>query len=190
MICIRKDLIEKELSHGEDRSSYKTFNLHNRLISKLKHHYICHEMCENFYDAEPKFDDEEFSMYMDYESHLKFTPLTLWHAINSESGRFSKEEHTQEEYKAAYEKIKKMYADFEEERLERLTWQEPYFDGNWHMSQKTVDKIALSKLKEIKKASHSNKNRLYMKEEKNMIWIYWYGRDYTERDYWFVFERK
>ncbi len=191
MICIRKDLIEKEIKKtGEN---FHPFRLHNRLISRLKHHYICTAFCEKFYDSEPDFDEEEYKMYMDFAQRIRVTGLSFWYMImreNSEKESFCDEKHTWEECKAAYDKVIQTYADYEQRRLEVCSWQEAYAQGLWDMSQTKVDRIAMQTMNKIKKSSHSNRGRLYIAETRDEIQIYWYGRDYAYRDYWFVFKRK
>ena len=191
MICIRKDLIAKEMEKNE--MDFHPFHLHNRLLSRLKHHYICVETCVKFYDSEPDFDEEEYKMYMDYAKRIRVTGLSFWYMImneNTDKQEFSDEKHTWEEYKAAYDKVMQTYADYEQKRLEKCSWQDLYAKGIWDMSQTKVDRIAMQTLKKIKRSSHTNHGRLYMARVKNEIWIYWYGRDYAYRDYWFIFKRK
>lgn len=175
MINIRKDLIEEELLNINSSKNFKYKKLSNKFIDWLFNHYYCHEMCENFYDSEPDTDEEEYNMYLDYLEN---------------TDEYSEKEHTKEEKKIIYNKIKQMYIDYEEERIEFCNWQEPYFEGNWDMSQKYVDKLARYVLKKEIRNIPNIKDRLYVSIEKKQIRIYWYGRDILYKDYWFVFLRK
>lgn len=182
MIYIREDLIKYELEIYKE--NYKQFNLHNSLISKLKNHYICESMYENFYDSEPEYDDDIFDKYMDYYDYLNGN-----YSLDIKD-RYYKEECTIEELKQAYNTILQQRENYEQKRIEFCNWQEPYFNGVWEMSQKQVNNIAISTLKEIKRYPMSNKKRFYISEYDNRINIYWYGRDYKYVDYWFRFKRK
>lgn len=193
MICIRQDLIDKELSY--DKRHYQKFHLSNRVIDNLKNKYYCHEMCENFYDTEPKFDDELFNMYLDYKDGIQLTGLSFWHIITKEdqlkeTHKFSEQEHTPEELKAAYLKVKQMYTDYEQKRIEFNNWQEPYFEGNWNYSQQYVDYVARYTLEELQKINVKHDGRFYWSKDKDGIYIYFYGRDFMYKDYWFIFKRK
>lgn len=177
MINIRQDLIEKELK--SDDFTYHKFNLHNSLISKLRNHYKLVELWENFYDNEDEYDDEEFDRYMTYNSILE----NNYHKYHST-------DCTNEELKQAYKNILQQRKDYEPYRIEFCNWQEPYFKGNWGMSQKYVDNLGRNTLKEIKRTSVSNKDRLYIGYKDNQIRIYFYGRDFMEMDYWLIYERR
>ena len=83
-----------------------------------------------------------------------------------------------------------MYKDYEKTRIERLTWQEPYFEGNWGCTQRCVDSFGRYFLKRIRNFSKPIKDRLYVSEDHDEIRIYFYGRDIWEKDYWFIFKRK
>lgn len=173
MINIRYDLIEKELNRVDNRKYHK-LKLSNRFIDNIKNHYKCHEMCEFFYDSEPELSDIEYDMYCDYKFGDNFT-----------EGKYTKEE-----LKYAHDKVVLRYKIHEEKRVEINTWIEPYFKGNWSMSQKFVDDISLGVLKEIQKINVPRKDRLYISKDKDFIRIYFYGRDFMDKDYWFIFERK
>lgn len=196
MICIRKDLIDKELERDIDIGfTYNKFNLHKGLINKLFNHYDLVEMCENFYDTEPEVDNEEFDMYLDYKENINMTGLTFWNLVSreeelKENQRFSKKEYTREELKAAYEKVKKIYEDYESERIEFNNWQEPYFKGNWGYTQNYVNIVGKSTLEGIRKSNFSKKDRLYISYKEDYIRIYYYGRDIKQVDYWFIFKRR
>lgn len=176
-INIRKDLIDKELSR--DGLMYHKFHLHNSLINKLYKHYDCKEMVENFYDDEPDYDDEEHSRYMSYDSILRGKP-TKYHEIDC-----SKEDLLQ-----AYINIMQQRRDYDKHRIEFCNWQEPFFDGNWGMTQKRVNNIAKGTLEDIRKCNVSKKERLYITENADEIRIYFYGRDFWKKDFWFIFKRK
>lgn len=195
MLLIDKDLINKELSDG---STYHKLKLSNKLLDKLSNQYECVEMVENFYDREPEFegeDDELFNMYLDYKDSIEFTGLTFWKvysktAESNMSKTFSENPHTREELREAYLKVTQMYKDFEETRLKCLTWQEPYFEGNWGMTQHYVDTLAKKILKQIKKSNINKSERFYWSKEDEYIKIYFYGRDYSQSDYWFIFRKR
>ena len=75
--------------------------------------------------------------------------------------------------------------------IEFCNWQEPYFKGNWGMSQKYVNTFGKNILKRIKKDFPvSIKERLYYAQKDDIILIYFYGRDLWCIDYWFIFKRK
>lgn len=199
MFCVDKKLIEEELKRTEDNGfKFHYQKLSNRFIDWIFRHYYIHEMCENFYDDEPDFDDEEFNMYMDYQNCHELTGLTFWNIVSNleeieekkEDFRYSKELHTIEELKAAHDKIVQMYKDYEETRIRFCNWQEPYFKGNWDMSQKYVDSLGKSVLKNIRNFPKTIKDRVYVAEKDDQIRIYFYGRDFWKKDYWFIFTKR
>ena len=190
-----KELSKEEFEKGN--LSYKELKLSNRFVNKMRNSYKCVEAVENWYDSEPDVDDEEYNMYLDYQKAVPsfargkaVFDVCLRGEEIAANGGFCEKPHTQEEMREAYEKVKKIYEDYTEHRLHFCNWQEPYFNGVWEMSQKQVDNIAISTLKEIKRYPMSNKKRFYISEYDNRINIYWYGRDYKYVDYWFRFKRK
>ena len=200
LINLRKDLIDEELKHDRNKGFEFSFcKLSNKFIDWLFRHYYIHEVCENFYDDEPDYDDEEFNMYMDYCDNIDLTGMTFYNiVINSpeiesqkENFRYSKLPHTKEELKAAYDKILQMRKDYEPRRIEFCNWQEPYFKGNWGMSQEYVNNFGRRILNLIKKEFPTSiKNRLYYAKKDNIISIYFYGRDLWNKDYWFTFMKR
>lgn len=181
MINIRKDLIEKELEN-EFCLIYKPLKLSNKFIDRLFNHYYCHEMCENWYDSEPNYNEEENDKYMTYCSILQGNYFNY-----CESGK----EYPVEELKQAYLNILQQRRDYEPKRIGICAWQEPYFKGNWGYSQEFVDSCARNVMKkEIKKINVPIKDRLYYAVKDDMIWIYFYGRDFGYTDYWFIFMRR
>ena len=200
MIYIDKKLINEELMDSRSvlglTFTYK--KLSKKYLDWLFRHYYVREIVENFYDSEPDFDEEEFNMYMDYPSCEKLSCLAIWNIVSNideiakqkSNFKYSKEYHTIDELKNAYNKVNQMYKDYEKIRIEKLTWQEPYFEGNWGMTQRKVDSFGRYFINKIRKYPKSIKDRLYVSEEKNEIQIYFYGRDVWEKDYWFTFERK
>ena len=90
----------------------------------------------------------------------------------------------------AYEKVKKIYEDYAEERLHFCNWQEPYFEGNWGMSQRFVDRFAFLTMKKAKRGNFSKKNRFYIAKENEGIVVFLLTRDVFNCDYVFVFEKK
>lgn len=199
MFCVDKKLIEEELNRTEDNGfKFHYRKLSNRFIDWIFRHYYIHEMCENFYDDEPDFDDEEFNMYMDYQNCHELTGLSFWNIVSNleeieekkEDFRYSKEPHTIEELKASHDKIVQMYKDYEETRIRFCNWQEPYFKGNWDMSQKYVDSLGKSVLENIRNFPKTIKDRVYIAEKDDQIRIYFYGRDFWKKDYWFIFKKR
>ena len=146
MIYIDKKLINEELMDSRSvlglTFTYK--KLSKKYLDWLFRHYYVREIVENFYDSEPDFDEEEFNMYMDYPSCEKLSCLAIWNIVSNideiakqkSNFKYSKEYHTIDELKNAYNKVNQMYKDYEKIRIEKLTWQEPYFEGNWGMTQR------------------------------------------------------
>lgn len=203
MIDIRTDLIQKEFEKGCTQGLiFRRLKPSNRFIDWLFRHYYVHEHTEHFYDSEPDFDDEEFNMYLDYEFiHKRINPnsgtavfKTILHmddiAEKKEDFRYSEEEHTFEELEQAYKKITKQIEEYKSHKIEFNNWIEPYFKGNWGMSQITVDRIARRHLESTKKCSVSYNGRLFITEKEDSIFIYYYGRDFAELDYWWIFKKK
>lgn len=198
MINIDKQLIEEQLKN--DRENGFTFiqrSLSNKLLDNLFTKYRVIEACQNFYDNEPDFEEELYDMYRDY-ADLKSTGLALCNVITNieniedekESFTYSKLNHTRKELKEAYDKVTSMYAEYEPLRIKRCNWQEPYFKGNWEMSQKYVDDMSRDTLKQFKKLWASKKGRIYYAKKDDEVRIYLYGRDILFEDWWFIFKRK
>lgn len=200
---IREDLIQKELDNScIEGAVFKKLKPSNRFIDWLFRRYYVHEHTEHFYDSEPDFEDEEFNMYLDYEFIHKRIPVssgtaffnTILHmddiAEQKENFRYSEEEHTFEELEQAYNKITKQIEDYKSRKIEFNNWIEPYFNGNWGVSQTTVDRIARRHLERIKKCPVSYNGRLFITEKEDTILIYYYGRDFVELDYWWIFKKK
>lgn len=199
MIRVDKELIQKEL----ERDINKGYDFHyqkpsNKFIDWLFRHYYIHEIVENFYDSEPDFDDEEFKMYMDYRDTYELTGMTFWHLVTNldeirekkEKFKYSKEPHTVEELKAAYDKVIQMYKDYEDTRMVFNNWQEPYFKGNCGMSQEYVDSVGRRIFARMRNFPKSIKNRLYIAKKDDQIRVYFYGRDLWKADYWFIFMKR
>ena len=84
MIKVDNELINEELKRDRENGfEFHYKKLSNRFIDWLFRHYYLHEMCENFYDNEPDFDDEEYNMYMDYQSSHKITGLSFWNIVSN-----------------------------------------------------------------------------------------------------------
>ena len=199
MSNIREDLIQKEFEKTCTKGlTFRKLKPSNRFIDWLFRHYYVHEHTEHFYDSELDFDDEEFNMYIDYKYNQ--------HRINSRSGiailrymdditeqkdspHLSKE-HTIEELEQAYKRISQQIEDYKSYRIEFNNWIEPYFAGNWGMSQRTVDRISRKHLEITKRCSVSYNGRLFITEREDTIYIYYYGRDYIDVDYWWIFKKK
>lgn len=176
MINIRQDLIAEELSSNDGKLFHK-FHLSNRVIDNLRNKYYCHEMCEKWYYSEPDFDDELYDMYMDYK-------------YPNGNHMFPDGTYSQEELKAAYLKVKQMYINYEPRRIEFNNWIEVFGEGIWGMSQQYVDGEAIDTLKELQRINVKHDGRFYWYKDKNEIHIYFYGRDFMDKDYWFIFKRK
>lgn len=196
MIRVDKDLISKEIE--KDGFRYHKLKLSNKFIDSLFNHYYCHEMVENFYDSEPDFDgkyEELYNMYLDYSNMIEVTGLTFWNVVSridelKDTHKFSKENHTIEELKDAYLKVKKMYEDYEERRMIFCNWQEPYLKGNWGMSQKYVDSYAREIMKDFQKLNIAHNGRFFIAKNDEQIRIYIYSRDFKKVDYWFIFMKR
>ena len=197
---------------------WKRYQPTNRIIDKLFQDYYCEEFMENYYDSEPKYDDEEFKMYMDYivkhNTDDEVTGTGMFNALSymiddeqKKKKRYAEKEHTAKEIKAAYEKIRKQQEDYNEKRIRFNNWQEPYFKGNWGYTQKRVDSIAKKQLKTILKSDIPIKDRLWLLEiskdnipedmkgwngriQVDCIEIYYYGRDYLGVDYCWSMQRR
>lgn len=191
-----KELSKEEFEKGN--LSYKKLKLSNRFVNKMRNSYKCVEAVENWYDSEPDVDDEEYNMYLDYQQAVPsfargkaIFDVCLRGEEIAANGGFCEKPHTQEEMREAYEKVKKIYEDYAEERLHFCNWQEPYFEGNWGMSQRFVDRFAFLTMKKAKKGSFSQKNRFYIaKEEERKIFVFLLLRDVCDCDYHLVFEKK
>lgn len=199
---IRTDLIEKALHiNGTEDLTFRRLKPSNRFIDWLFRHYFVREFTEHFYDSEPDYDDEEFNMYMDYlYIHKQIEPFgrSFFNTLlnldeiqkKQEDFRYSKNPHTIEELETAYKNILRQREEYKEHRLTFNNWIEPYFDGNWGMTQSSVDKIARRIMKSTKRAPVSYNGRLFISEKGEYIYIYYFGRDYKKVDYWWVMERK
>ena len=192
MINIRKDLIQEELLR--DGLNHKPLKLSNKFIDKLFNHYYCHEMCENFYDSEAEVDSYISDMAYMYNYCTE-------EDINNDDKYFTKKyikeeynkEYTREEAKRCAIENKRLYDEYNksERKIKFNNWQDPYGEGIWGMSQKMVDDLARETLKKtIKRCGLSLKDRLYYAKDDKQIRIYFYGRDFMEMDYLFIFMRK
>jgi len=188
MINIRKDLIEQELERDTKRGYiYHKFDLHNKFIDKLLNHYYCVEMCKNWYDSEPNIDEYISDMAYMY----KFGTNGKVHTKDYIKEKYNKE-YTIEEAKKCNIKSNKIYEEYKnsERRLNFNNWQDSYGEGTWGMSQKEVDKLAYDTFKSIQRFNVSKKDRLYISYKDDEIRIYFYGRDFDELDYWFIFKKR
>lgn len=188
MINIRKDLIEKELKRDIDNGYiYHKFNLHNKFIDKLLNHYYCHEMCENWYDSEPNVDEYISDMAYMYKFGTDDKVCTKEYIKEKYNVNYTIEEAKR--CAIEYNRIYKEYNN-SERRLTFNNWQDPYGEGIWNMSQKQVDQMAYDTFKSIQKFNVSKKDRLYISYKNDEIRIYFYGRDFDELDYWFIFKKR
>ena len=82
------------------------------------------------------------------------------------------------------------------ERIKRLTWQEPYFAGNWNMTQVQVNKIAVNTWWRILASPITKGDRLWQAQlSDGSVMVFWYGRDFEGakiglRDYAFMYSPK
>ena len=193
MVNIRKDLIYKELEHNKE-FTYKPVKSTNRFLDELFRHYYVHECCENFYDSEPEIEDEIFNMYLDFKDSIELTPKAIWETISKglveKKLKYSEKEHTREELKVAYLKVMEEYKKYEPKRIEKLTWQEPYYKGNWSMSQEYVDSVSRSFMNRFKKLPVKKNGRVFMAKENDRLDIYIYARDVMKTDLWFIFKKR
>ena len=188
-------------STGNRNNPWKRFAPSIVDIDRLFVSYDCVEFCENFYDSEPEYNDEEFHMYMDYLNVIKeagelpngtITGTLFWELLmgsDKETHRYSKQQHTLKEYKKAYDKILRLNNEYNVRRIKHCNWQEPYFNGNWGMSQEYVNTLAKNKLYAVKKSPIHKWNRLWILTTKKRILVYYYGRDYQMVDYVWAFEK-
>ena len=200
---IREDLIREELKDFDERFGVKMEKLEPsaKFIDWIFNHYYVHEFCEHFYDSEPDFDDEEFKMYMDYEfkrgracleNTAIFETILNINEIQEkrEDFRYSEEEHSDEELERAYRHILQQIDDYKETRLTINNWTDPYAVGIWGMSQEAVDKYARHRLKQIKRVGCSYNGRLFYANDGEYGYMYYYGRDFCDRDFTWIFKRR
>lgn len=196
MICVNQKYIQDELSRDVQNGwVYRHLKLSNRLIERLLRQYFVVGLVENFYDSEPEFDEELYGMYLDYQEQILGTDLLFVDVGKKrcdvrESYRFSKQEHSIEELRQAYVQVEQTYVDYEEKRLSFCNWQEPYFEGNWDMSQSYVDGYAYFVLKQVQKLNVSKQHRFYWAKQEDEIRIYMYTRDVQKCDYWMFLKRR
>lgn len=94
------------------------------------------------------------------------------------------------------EMIELWYDSEGEDRIKRLTWEEPTFEGNWNLTQLQVNKAAANTWWRILSSPISKSGRLWQaKQPDGTIFLYWYGRDFEGakvgfRDYCFVYKPK
>lgn len=78
----------------------------------------------------------------------------------------------------------------DDERMKRITWQDPYGEGIWEWNQQRVDDFGRGLLELFRKFPKSIKNRLYYSKKEDEIKIYFYARDCWFSDYWFIFKKR
>lgn len=78
----------------------------------------------------------------------------------------------------------------QDRRIRLNNWVEVFQEGVWDMSQRFVDKVARTTLKEVRSFPVRKKGRLWWCNYGNEIIIYWYGRDFDMRDFVWVLTRK
>lgn len=131
MICVRKDLIDEELTRINKDRVYTKLKPSNRFIDWLFRHYYTIEFYIHYYDNA-----------------------------------------------------------YDEENLTFNNWVDPYGEGIWGMSQRKVDQISRDTLYEVRSKPVKKDERLYIAYEDDYIFIYWYGRDFMDEDYWWVMKRR
>ncbi len=173
----------------------------NAEIDILFKDYKCLWFIENFYDNEPDYNEEEFLMYMDYvrRNHIlgeRLTGTGFFEAIlmqgdkeRQTKGHYAKQEHTEEEEEAAFDKKRKLRKDFEKKRIYFNNWVEMHEEGNWEPTQEAVENIAKISMQEVKKSPVHKRDRFWILKQDDKIRIYYYGRDYLEVDYIWSFEK-
>jgi len=161
---IRKDLIDKELKRGNKSSQFHYQKLSNKFLDWLFRHYYILELTEHFYDSEPDIPVE-------------------WQERN-ETGYIWDDK----EFRKLW---RKLCEEHEEKRIQFCNWIEVFGRGIWFMSQKTVDKISKDYLKRIRSVPiKRRKERIYLAQEKDYIFIYWYCRDIEKIDIWWIMKKK
>lgn len=176
---IRQDLIAKELDVYENSSieekklKFYPLKISNSFIDRLFNNYYTEEYTEHFYDADPKFNIEEYNKAYRYKYRFSSIP-----------------ENQISKYREAYLSCIKQRDEFENTRLTTCLWIEVFGDGIWHLTQEEVDKIAKRNLKWTKRTSCSPKGRLFWAKKDDYILIYYYGRDFNEVDFWWVLKRR
>ena len=161
MICIRQDLIDKELNEiCKGSLSFAKLKLSNHFIDWLFNHYYTAEFSEHYYDDEPDIPPEWEDDYTCFDNP---DFLKVWN---------------------------KLVEEYEPKRLAFNNWIDPYSEGIWNMSQHKVDKIAKSALHEVRSTTVKKNGRLYVAHEDDYIYIYWYGRDFMQLDYWRIMKKK
>lgn len=184
---IRKDLIEKELNEHGGFENFKQVKLCKNQIDTLLKKNKAIETCEFFYDDDINVDeiengDELYNMYMDYEY--------IYITKENKKQIYSKKKYSKQELKEAYDKIMSIYnsKEYKERKLTFNNWIEPYFEGNWNMSQEYVDEKTKSILLDF--IGKKNKERVYIHREDNSIHIYIYARDIYDMDYWIILAKR
>ena len=194
MINIRKDLIAKELERDiKNGFTFIQRSLSNKLLDSLYNKYNVVEACENSYDSEPHIDDyiSDIAYMYKYSTEEDLVNPERHFTIDYILKTYNKE-YNREEAKRASEFVEAEYDKYykSDRRIEFCNWQEPYFDGNWGMSQKYVNIMSRDTLKEFRKLSVSKKDRVYFAKKEDEIRIYLYGRDVIGNDWWFIFKKK
>lgn len=193
MINIRKDLIVKELERDiKNGFTFTHRSMSNKLLDNLHRKYNVMEACENFYDSEPHIDNyisDIAYMYKHSTEEDLINPerhFTLDYILKTYN-----KEYNREEAKRASEFVESEYNKYykSDRRIEFCNWQEPYFKGNWGMSQKYVNIMSRDTLKEFRKLSVSKMDRIYFSKKDDEIRIYLYGRDIIHKDWWFIFKK-
>ena len=78
---------------------------------------------------------------------------------------------------------------YEEEDPNRITWIEPVGPGIWSDNQVTANKKAKSALR-LARSRVPRRGRFYIAFLDEFAYIYYYGRDCLQMDYWWIFVRK
>ena len=79
---------------------------------------------------------------------------------------------------------------YEERRIQFNNWIDIYGPGIWGTSQKEVDSLAKHYLKSIRNYPVKKKGRLFVGRDQQMMYIYWYGRDFAGLDLWWTLTRR
>lgn len=97
------------------------------------------------------------------------------------------------EYEERYYTPMEEYYLWKENENHRMTfnnWVDVFGPGIWYLSDKENEDIAKDRLKSVRDWPVKKKNRIYWAKNEDSIWIYYYGRDFLGKDYWFIMKRK
>ena len=135
-------------------------------LKEILKNYYPEYIVQDWYDDEPEFDDEEeYAMFLDYQEKylkkdFKLTGTGIFMALEARDEKegkiekFSKQKHTKKELKEAYERVLKIYKNYEKERMKFNTWEDLYVKGNFALTQKDVNKFCKQFVKDTIEKQH------------------------------------